>query len=134
MRPKGFTSRAVVLPPRSIGKTVIRPQPALAVDIRIEVEDYVPRGMEPTLLINGKPVPAASGLVKVGGKVSTLSFVIDQPAALEEGAALELQMGERVESRTRVPGVLRRKEIRPLDLKEAQRQQVPALTDWLRSQ
>jgi len=133
MRPKGITSRAIVLPPRSIGKTVIRPQAALAVDIRIEVEDYVPMGMEPTLLIDGKPVPAASGVVGVKGNISTLSFIIEQPSTLKDGATLDLQMGERVKSRVRVPGVFRTEEIRPLAPKDAQQWKGPALKDWLMS-
>jgi hypothetical protein len=133
MRPKSFTSRAIVLPPKSIGKVTIRPQAALAVDIRIEVEDYVPMGMEPTLLIDGKPAIATSGLVEVKGNISTLSFIIEQPATLKDGATLGLQMGERVKSRVQVPGVFRTEKIRPLAPRDAKQWKGPVLQDWLMS-
>lgn len=130
---EGFSARAIVLPPRRIGETVIREKATLAVEIRVRLRDYLPRDLEPTLLINGQPVPAAIGAVETEGAITTIGFVVEQPDALREGATLAVQMGDATHTRGRVPGVLRRAEIRPLDAGEAQRLGVPPLTEWLRA-
>ncbi len=61
LKPAGFSARAVVLPPRTIGTTVVRAKHALAVEIRVQVENHLPHGLEPALLIGGVPAEAASG-------------------------------------------------------------------------
>jgi hypothetical protein len=131
-KPRGFTAQAIALPAHSIGKTVIRAQPVLAVDIRVDVEDYTPRGMEPTLIIGGTPVPAASGLAAVEGRVSKLSFVLQKPEFLKDGAKLELQTGDDPRSRVAVPGELRLDSIRPLDPGQSKRFNLPNLSEWLK--
>ena len=131
-RPRGFSAQAIALPAHSIGKTVIRARPALAVDIRVDVEDYTPRGMEPTLIIGGTPVPAASGLVAVEGRVSKLSFVVQKPEFLKDGAKLELQTGEDPRSRVAVPGELKLDSIRPLDPEQSKRFALPSVSEWLK--
>lgn len=131
LKPKGFTAHAVVLPPRTIGKTVIRDQTALAVEIRIQVEDYLPRDMEPKLMIDGVPVNGASRVIGVEDGITTLGFLVEKPNLLKEGATLEVQMGDEVETRSRVPGVLQREKILPLDKEETQRWELPPLDKWL---
>lgn len=131
LKPKGFTVQAVGLPSRSVGSTTLRARAALAVVVRVEVEDYVPRGLEPTLLIDGRPAPAPSGVTGVQGSVTTLSFLVETPDALRDGASLALQWGDDAKTRVQVPGALRRDAIQPAASDETQRLGLPSLTDWL---
>jgi len=132
LKPVGFRARAVVLPPRRIGATVIRSQQALAVEIQVQVRDYMPRDMEPTLLINGAPAGVSAGVMDVQGDVTTLGFVVEKPDLLQEGATLALQVGDVGGTRAAVRGVLRRAVIEPLPEDEAQRSGLPPLSEWLR--
>ena len=132
LKAKGFSARAVVLPARSVGRTVMRAESALAVEIRIQVEDYFPRALEPTLFIDGKPVRAASGIAGVQGRITTLSFVIEEPGPLKDNATLALQMGDDKRTRSPVPGRLRRHQIHPLEQAETERAKLPTLQQWLR--
>jgi hypothetical protein len=131
LRPTGFTAQAIGLPPRAIGSTTLRARGALAVAVQVTVEDYIPRGLEPTLLIDGVPVPAASGITSVQGRVTTLSFVVENPDLLKDGAALALQLGDDAKTRAAVPGTLRRDSIRNPDPDESRRLGLPSLADWL---
>jgi hypothetical protein len=131
LRPTGFTVQAVGLPARAIGPTTLRARPALAAAVRVTIEDYVPRGMEPTLLIDGAPVPAASGITDVQGQVTTLSFLVENPDLLKEGATLAVQLGDDPKTRVAVPGVLRRGAIQAPDPDESRRLGLPSLAEWL---
>jgi len=132
LKPKGFSANAIALPPRTVGKTVIRARHSLAVEIRVEVEDYLPRNMEPTLMIDGVPVVGPSGVAGVEGKITTLFFVVEKPELLKDTAPLTIQMGDDERTRAAVPGTLQREKIKPLDPNEAKRLDLPALTEWLR--
>lgn len=131
LKPTGFSLQAVGLPPRAIGSTALRAKGALAVAVRVTVEDYVPRGLEPTLLIDGAPVPAASGVTAVQGRVTTLTFLVEAPELLKDGATLALQMGDDPKTRAPVPGVLRREAIQAPDPEEVRRLGLPSLAEWL---
>ena len=132
LKPTGVTLQAVALPARSIGQTVMRAKSTLAVAVQVAVEDYLPRGLEPTLLIDGVPAKTAgSGVVGMEGRVTTLSFVLDSPALLKDGAELAIQMGDDARTRAAVPGRLRRQGIQPLDQSETQRRGLPTLDEWL---
>ncbi len=131
LKPLGFRARAMVLPPRKIGDTVIRPQQALAVEIRVQVRDYLPRDMESMLVINGVPAGWASGVVDTRGDTTTLGFVVEKPGVLKESASLALQMGDVVTTRVRVPGVLRLGAIELLPEDERRRSGLPTLSEWL---
>jgi hypothetical protein len=131
VRPTGFTVQAVGLPPRTIGSTTLRARGALAVAVRVTVEDYLPRGMEPTLLIDGVPVPAASGITGVQGRVTTLSFFVENPDYLKDGASLALQLGDDPKATATIPGVLRRDSIPSPDPDESRRLGLPSLAEWL---
>lgn len=132
LKPKAFTASATALPPRTIGKTVIRAKHSLAVEIRVEVEDYLPRNMEPTLMIDGVPLVGPSGVAGVEGKITTLFFVVEKPDLLKDKATLTIQMGDDERTRAVVPGALQRDKIKPLDPNETKRLDLPALTEWLR--
>lgn len=131
IKPTGFSLQALALPPRAIGSTTLRAKGALAVAVRVTVEDYIPRGLEPTLLIDGTPVPAASGMTAAQDRVTTLTFLVEAPHLLKEGATLALQMGDDPKTRTEVPGVLRRGAIQPPDPAEVRRLGLPSLAEWL---
>lgn len=131
LRPTGFTVQAVGLPARAIGSTTLRARSALAVAVRVTVEDYVPRGIEPTLLIDGVPVAAASGITGVQGRVTTMSFFVENPDLLKDGAPLALQLGDDAKTRAPIPGVFRRESIASPDPDESRRLGLPSLAEWL---
>lgn len=131
LKPTGFTVQAIVLGPRKVGDTIVRKRSEVAVQIRVTMADYQPRGMEPTLVINGEPQKLDSGVLSVDGQTTTLAFVVDRPALLAEGATLALQMGEKVQERVAIPGSLRRDAIKPLDAATVRREKVPSLKEWL---
>jgi len=133
LKPTGFSLQALGLPPRAIGSTTLRARAALAVAVQVTVEDYLPRGLEPTLLIDGVPVTAASGITGVQGRVTTLSFVVETPSPLRDGATLALQLGDDPTTRAQVPGVLRRDAIKAPDSDEVRRLGLPSLAEWLSS-
>ena len=72
LKPTGFSLQAIGLPPRALGPTTLRAQGTLAVAVRVTAEDYIPRGLEPTLLIDGVAIQTASGITGVQGRVTTL--------------------------------------------------------------
>ena len=121
------------LPVRAFGSTTLRARSALAVEIRVTVEDYLPRGLEPTLLIDRLPVRAPSGITAVQGRMTTLSFLVENPELLRDGAMLALQMGDDPKTRVQVPGILRRDAIQAPDVNEARRLGLPSLAEWLSS-
>jgi formate/nitrite transporter len=116
---------------RAIGSTTLRARSSLAVAIRVTVEDYLPRGLEPTLVIDGAPVSAVSGIAGVRDRVTTLSFLVEDPNILKDSASLELQWGRRSADAREVPGVLRRGAIQSPDPDESRRLGLPSLADWL---
>ena len=128
---RDFSAEAVVIPSQAIGKTVIRAQPSLGVEIKVRVEDYLPRGMEPTLLIGGVPVEGRSWVSGTEGNVTTLSFLVEEPELLKEGAEVTLQTGDEA-TRVRVPGRLQLGQIKPLQPEEEKRQGLPPLQGWLK--
>ncbi|HXF38683.1 MAG TPA: hypothetical protein VN687_03125 [Blastocatellia bacterium] len=132
LKPKGFSANAIALPPRTIGKTVIRAKHSLAVEIRVEVEDYLPRNMEPTLMIDGVAIVGPSGVAGVEGNITTLFFVVEKPELVKDKAVLTIQMGDDERTRAAVPGTLQRDKIKPLSLNETKRLELPALTEWFR--
>lgn len=132
LKPRGFTARAVVLPPRKIGDSDVRAESTMAVEVLVDVQDFLPRALEPVLLIDGKPVKSRSRVVKVEGDITTLGFTLDKPAQLKDDAKLSVQMGEEEQTRARVPGELRLERITPLDKGEAERLKLPTLSDWLK--
>ncbi len=129
--PQRFSAQAVVVPARSIGDSVLRAQPRLAVQFQIEVQDYLPRGMEPTLVIDTIPVRGGSGIVSVQGRVTTLGFLVEDPALLRDGAVIQLQFGEDPGTRARVPGALRLQQIQPPSADAVRGLSLPTLEQWL---
>jgi hypothetical protein len=131
LKPTGFTAQAIVLSPLRVGDTIVRKGKEVAVQIRVSLADYQPRGMEPTLVINGEPRKLDSGVVGVDGRTTTIAFVVDRPELLAEGATFALQMGEKAEERVAIPGALRRDAIKPLAAATVKRERVPSLKEWL---
>ena len=131
LKPTGFSAQAVALPPRAIGSTTLRARAALAVVIRVAVEDYIPRGLEPMLSIDGVAMPGPSGVIGVQGRVTTLSFLVESADALKDGASLALQWGDDPKTRAQIPGTLRRDAIQPADPSETGRLGLPSLAEWL---
>jgi hypothetical protein len=129
----GFTAEAIVLPPRTVGKTVVRASAKLAVEIRVRVQNYRAGGFEPLLVIDGKSQTLDSGVRGVEGKQTILGFVVESPNVLRDGATVALQMAADAKSPTPVPGRLSLKAIKPLPTKESEQARVPALDEWLRS-
>ena len=131
LKVKGFEAHAVAFQVRPATPQ----EPAatrLGVETQVQVVNYLPRALEPTLIIDGAPLPARSRVVSVEGDVTTLGFLVDSPAPLKDGAILAIQMGDEVRTRSRVPGVFKLDAIRPLEAAEAQRLGLPDLKTWLR--
>jgi hypothetical protein len=131
LKPTGFSLQAIGLPPRALGPTTLRAQGTLAVAVRVTAEDYIPRGLEPTLLIDGVAIQTASGITGVQGRVTTLSFLVEAPGPLRDGATLALQLGDDPKTRVQVPGVLRREGIQAPDPDDVRRLGLPSLGEWL---
>jgi hypothetical protein len=128
---KGFEAHAVAFQ----AKPAIANEPAasqLGVEFQVQVVNYLPRGLEPTLIIDGVPLPTRTRVVSVEGEVTTLGFLVDSPAPLKDGAILAVQMGDEVRTRSRVPGTLKLDAIKPLEGADAQRLGLPDLKTWLR--
>jgi len=130
IEPKGFVTAAVALPARSIGATVVRAKPALAVEFRVDVANYVPRDMEPTLVLDGTPTSGPSGVLGVHEGITTLGFIVERPDRLRDGAAVALQYGPDERNRVSVPGVFQRADVRPLAPDEAKNLKLPSLDAW----
>jgi hypothetical protein len=128
---KGFEAHAVAFQAKQA-----TPQEAVAtrlgVEIQVQVVNYLPRALEPMLIIDGVPVPTRSRVVNVEGDVTTLGFLVDSPTSLKDGASLAIQMGDEVRTRSRVPETLELDAIKPLEGVEAQRLGLPDLKTWLR--
>lgn len=132
LKPRDFAVQATVLPRRAVGKTVLRAQPELAVEIHVRFEDFLPRGMEPTLLISGTPASVYSFVKGVEGNLTTVAFVVTKPELLREGAELSVQVGDDERTRARLPERLELSKIKPLSAEEAKKHGVPTLAEWLR--
>jgi hypothetical protein len=128
---RDFSAEAVVIPPQAIGKTMIRAKQSLGVEIKVRVEDYLPRGLEPTLLLGGVPVEGRSWVSATEGNVTTLSFLVEKPELLKEGAEVALQTGDEA-TRVRVPGKLQLRQIKSLQPEEEKRRGLPPLQEWLK--
>lgn len=131
LAPKGVATQARVLPARSIGTTVLRARPELAIEVLVQVEDYLPRALEPVLVIDGRPLAVPTRVVGVEGRTTTLGFLLEQPGLFREGAALDVQMGDDEKTRARVPGTLSRQQIRPAPPEELKRHDLPSVQEWL---
>jgi hypothetical protein len=132
LKPSGFEARAVAVPPLALpGELAPEAAAHLGVEIRVQVTDYLPRALEPTLVIDGEPIEARTRIVAVEGDVTTLGFLVDTPEHLKDGASLAVQMGEDETTRASLPTVLRLEEIRPLDPAEAKKHGLPDLKSWL---
>jgi len=131
LEPKGFTAQATVLPARSIGTMVLRAKPALAIEVLVQVEDYLPRALEPVLVINEQSVVVPTRIVNVDGRTTTLGFLLERPELIRESATLGLQMGDDVTTRAQIPGKLSRDQIRPIRDEELKRHGLPTLREWL---
>lgn len=134
LQASGVEARAVVVPPLpSAGPEALTAAPRLGVEIRIRVTDYLPRGLEPTLVIDGEPVETRTRIVAVEGDVTTLGFLVEDPGRLQDGAPLAVQMGDEGITRATLPTPLRLQEIRPLDAAESRALGLPDLKSWLSS-
>lgn len=131
LKPKTFTAGAVVLPAREIGTMTFREKRTLAVEIQVQLEDFLPRNMEPTLLINGVPVEGGTRVVRVEDRVTTIGFMVEQPQLLTEGAVLSVRMEDVPGTQAKVPGELRQANIKGLSTDLMKERDLPSLAEWL---
>ena len=131
LRPKSFIAQAIVVPVEKPGVTARERQQTLAVEIDIPFEDYLPRNMEPTLLVDGVPVEGGSRVVRTEDHTTVIGFLVRRPELLKDGAALEVRMEDQPSTRATVPGTLQRSRIRGLAPDAARQTGLPSLEEWL---
>ena len=134
LKPKSFSAQAVAVPVSKPGTLAREQQQTLAVEIQVQFEDFLPRNMEPTLLIDGVPVDGGTRVVKTEGHMTVIGFLVKRPQLLKDGAALQVRMGDAPGTQAKVPGMLQRNDIRPLASQPARQAEVPSLADWLRQE
>lgn len=127
LKARRFDTQVVVLPPKTLGKTIIRKKAGVTVEIAVSIEDYLPRALEPILLINGNPAGRLGRIISVKGNITKLGFVVEKLKLLEEGAVISVQMGDDLRTWSKVPGNFSLKQVRPLQKSEVKRWKVPAL-------
>ena len=122
LQTKGYTINTVALSPTSIGTRSLRTSPTLAAEVLVEVQNFFPRALEPTLLINGKPAGYSAGVAEVREDGATvLRFIVEDASVLEENAPLAVQMGDDESTRGQLMTPLDRSAITPLPEADAQR-------------
>lgn len=131
LKPQSFKANALVVPSRQLGAEVLRKGGALGVEVQVNVEDFLPRALEPTLVIDGVPVEGPYRIVSVQDPVTTLGFLVEKPELLKEGASLSIRMGDDKRTEAKVPGALYRKNIQPLEEEKAKQMNMPSLEEWL---
>lgn len=131
LRPTSFEAKAVVAPAVAPPGEVVRKPARLGVEIRVEFSDYLPRGLEPVLVIGGESIKTATRIVSVEDGVTTVGFLVDEAGLLREGASLAVQMGDEESTRAALPASLRLQEIQPLDSESARSLALPDLRTWL---
>jgi hypothetical protein len=130
LKPTSFSAQAIVVPVRKPGALGREHKQTLAVEIQVQFEDFLPRNMEPTLLIDGVPVDGGTRVVLTEDRMTVMGFLVKKPQLLKDGAALEVRMEDAPGTRAKVPGMLQRSNIRPLASQPARQADVPSLEEW----
>jgi hypothetical protein len=130
LKPQSYSAQAIAVPKRDPGALSFEKEPALAVEIQVPFENFIPRNNEPTLLIDGIPVEGGSRVVRVEGNITVIGFLVKRPELLKEGAALEVGMPDQPSTKVAVPGTLQRNSIRALSEDAAKQPNMPTLEEW----
>ena len=75
------------------------PPPA---EIRVTVRDYLPRALEPTLLIGDEVASRGYRIVDVQDNLTTLGFILIDPGVVTEDSEISIQMGSDTDTRAAV--------------------------------
>lgn len=117
--------QTVVTQPKRLGKTVLQENAELAVKVLVEVKNYLPRALEPQLLIAGEPVGYSIGVIEVSDGISVLGFHISDPRQIVDGAEVAIQMGTDKRTRTKLSQPLQMSKIAPLSADTAEKFNLP---------
>jgi hypothetical protein len=122
LQTRGYTVNTVAVPPISIGAETVRASPMLAAEVLVEVQNFMPRALEPTLLVNGEPAGRSAGIAEVREDGTTvLRFIVENASVLQDNASLAVQMGDDESTRGQLMTPLDRSAIKPLSEADAQR-------------
>lgn len=132
LKPQSYKANAIIAPSRQLGAEVLRKGGTLGVEIQVEVQDFLPRALEPTLVIDGVPVRGPHRIVKVQDRITTLGFLVEKPELLKDGASLAVRMGDDKQTQAKVPGALSQENIQPLAEEKAKQMNMPSLKEWLK--
>lgn len=72
----------------------------LPVEVRLKIRDFLPRALEPVLVIDGEAVEARSRVVAVEDDITEIGFLLDDPTVLDPGAEISVQMGNVEDTRS----------------------------------
>lgn len=115
LQAESYEIEAAVLESARIGSVTLREEPELVARVHVRIRNYLPRALEPTLLINGEKTGYSIGVVDVEDDVTTVGFVVPQHALLQDGAKIAVQMGDDEETRSSLERPVSRSAIKPLD-------------------
>ncbi len=110
-----------VLEKKSIGSVELRGEASLAVEVQVQVKDFLPRAMEPWLMVNGKKTGYSIGVISVENDTTTLGFVVPEHNLMRDGSEIAIQMGDEQRTRTILNQPLKRSAIKPLDAETAKK-------------
>lgn len=116
-----YEVRTTVLEKKRIGSVELREEASLAVEVQVQVKDFLPRAMEPWLMVNGKKIGYSIGVISVENETTTLGFVVPEHNLMRDGSEIAIQMGDEQRTRAILNQPMRRSAIKPLDTETAKK-------------
>lgn len=120
-----YEAKTMVLGKKRIGTVELRKEVSLAVEVHVQVKNFLPRAMEPWLMINGEKIGYSIGVVTVDNDTTTLGFIVPEHKQLKDGGELSIQMGDEQKTRAILSQTLRRNAIKPLDEASVKKYNLP---------
>ena len=66
---------------------------SIPTEVRVRISNYLPRALEPVLVINGQPVPTRSRIISAEGDITEIGFLLIDSRVLDVGVEIAVQMG-----------------------------------------
>lgn len=99
----------------------------LAAEVQVIVRGYVPRAVDPVLVVDGGMRGTLTGIEVINAEGdSRLTFtVLNAADVLRQGSELAIQVGDQEETRTRISEGVKLENVKPLDAGTARRHNLP---------